>query len=176
MHAWATDYDNDSCETYRTNICLNKPETVICEDIRKLSIEKLRSISEIDAFAFGFPCNDFSVVGEQKGINGTYGPLYEYGVKAKDQLTEEQVKWVLKSEGYSEKEIERAISDYYVQGFSQSNVYEWQNPFSESFPNLVQLVKLCEFIKDFTPAKATIDFLKYKENLCLNIIPGDKNE
>ena len=82
VHAWATDYDHDSCETYRTNICPNKPETVICEDIRKLKIEKLRSISEIDAFAFGFPCNDFSVVGEQKGINGTYGPLYEYGVKA----------------------------------------------------------------------------------------------
>lgn len=32
---------------------------------------------------------------------------------SEDQLTEEQVKWVLKSEGYSEKEIERAISDYY---------------------------------------------------------------
>ncbi|MDY6895206.1 MAG: DNA (cytosine-5-)-methyltransferase, partial [Thermotogota bacterium] len=26
--------------------------------------------------------NDFSIVGEQKGINGTYGPLYSYGVKA----------------------------------------------------------------------------------------------
>lgn len=35
----------------------------------------------IDAFAFGFPCNDFSLVGEQKGFDGTYGPLYTYGVK-----------------------------------------------------------------------------------------------
>ena len=31
--------------------------------------------------AFGFPCNDFSVVGEQKGFDGVYGPLYTYGVK-----------------------------------------------------------------------------------------------
>ena len=32
--------------------------------------------------AFGFPCNDFSIVGEQKGIDGADGPLYSYGVKA----------------------------------------------------------------------------------------------
>lgn len=32
--------------------------------------------------AFGFPCNDYSVVGEQKGMQGVYGPLYSYGVKA----------------------------------------------------------------------------------------------
>jgi len=32
--------------------------------------------------AFGFPCNDFSVVGEQKGFDGKFGPLYSYGVKA----------------------------------------------------------------------------------------------
>ncbi len=83
-HAWATDYDKDTCETYRTNICPESPKSVICKDIRKLEIEKLAAISEIDALAFGFPCNDFSVVGEQKGINGVYGPLYEYGVKTLD--------------------------------------------------------------------------------------------
>ena len=26
-------------------------------------------------------CNDFSIVGEHKGFNGSYGPLYTYGVK-----------------------------------------------------------------------------------------------
>ena len=30
-----------------------------------------------------------------------------------EQLTKEQVHWVLKGEGYSEREIENAISDYY---------------------------------------------------------------
>lgn len=38
-------------------------------------------MGDIDALAFGFPCNDFSVVGEQKGFEGNYGPLYTYGVK-----------------------------------------------------------------------------------------------
>jgi DNA (cytosine-5)-methyltransferase 1 len=80
-HAWATDYDKDTCETYRRNICPDNPKSVVCRDIRKLDIEKLGEISPIDALAFGFPCNDFSVVGEQKGINGVYGPLYAYGVK-----------------------------------------------------------------------------------------------
>ena len=81
-HAWATDYDKDTCETYRHNICPEKPESVLCRDIRKLDLEDLAEISEIDGLAFGFPCNDFSVVGEQKGIDGVYGPLYAYGVKA----------------------------------------------------------------------------------------------
>lgn len=80
-HAWANDYHSDSCDTYRKNICPDKPESVICEDIRKLDIA---SLQPIDAFAYGFPCNDFSNVGERKGFNGTFGPLYTYGVKVMD--------------------------------------------------------------------------------------------
>lgn len=78
VHKWANDYDLDTCNTYRRNICPNDVESVICGDVRKLNIEPL---GDIDALAFGFPCNDFSVVGEQKGFNGTFGPLYTYGVK-----------------------------------------------------------------------------------------------
>jgi len=80
-HAWATDYDRDTCETYHRNICPDRRKTVVCRDIRKLDFAELREISPIDALAFGFPCNDFSVVGEQKGINGVFGPLYAYGIK-----------------------------------------------------------------------------------------------
>ena len=79
IHQWANDYDADTCETYRHNICPSEPQTVFHGDIRKFDMDKL---SSIDALAFGFPCNDFSVVGEQKGMDGIYGPLYSYGVKA----------------------------------------------------------------------------------------------
>lgn len=79
IHQWANDYDESTCETYKYNICPNAPETVYCEDVRKLDIEKL---PEIDALAFGFPCNDYSVVGEQRGMDGKFGPLYSYGVRA----------------------------------------------------------------------------------------------
>ena len=78
VHAWANDYDSDTCDTYRHNICPQDPESVIWGDVRKIDLEKLPPIS---ALAFGFPCNDFSVVGEQKGFDGKFGPLYSYGVK-----------------------------------------------------------------------------------------------
>ena len=78
-HAWSNDYDQETCNTYAENICRAHPETVICHDVRKLRLDDPR-LTPIDGFAFGFPCNDFSVVGEHKGIDGTYGPLYQYGV------------------------------------------------------------------------------------------------
>lgn len=77
-HEWANDFDKDTCETYATNICPDNVKSVICKDVRKLDVNKL---TKIDGLAFGFPCNDFSIVGEQKGMNGVFGPLYSYGVK-----------------------------------------------------------------------------------------------
>lgn len=91
-HAWATDYDLDTCETYRNNICPESRSSVVRHDIRTLAFERLMKISDIDALAFGFPCNDFSVVGEQKGIDGVYGPLYSYGIKALEYF---QPEWFL---------------------------------------------------------------------------------
>jgi DNA (cytosine-5)-methyltransferase 1 len=76
-HAWAVDYEKDSCDTYRNNICPDNSESVLCQDVRSLDIT---SLPAIDAFAYGFPCNDFSVVGEQNGFHGEFGPLYKYGV------------------------------------------------------------------------------------------------
>lgn len=78
VHQWSSDYDENTCKTYRRNICPKQPETVYHEDIRKFDLTHL---ADIDALAFGFPCNDYSVVGEQKGMDGIYGPLYSYGVK-----------------------------------------------------------------------------------------------
>lgn len=81
VHEWANDFDQDTCDTYFRNICNNDEslrKSVICEDVHTLDIEAL---SQIDALAFGFPCNDFSVVGEQKGFDGKFGPLYTYGIR-----------------------------------------------------------------------------------------------
>jgi len=81
VHQWATDYDKDTCDTYANNICPGQQNSVVHGDIRNLDIEK-DLIGSIDALAFGFPCNDYSVVGEKKGLDGTFGPLYSYGIKA----------------------------------------------------------------------------------------------
>ena len=81
VHEWANDFDSDTCDTYFRNICKSEESlraSVICQDVHALDIE---SLSPIDALAFGFPCNDFSVVGELKGFDGKYGPLYTYGIR-----------------------------------------------------------------------------------------------
>lgn len=79
VHAWANDYDPDACATYRQNIPGATRSSVACQDVRDFPIE---SMSGIEGLAFGFPCNDYSLVGEWKGLDGDYGPLYEYGVRA----------------------------------------------------------------------------------------------
>lgn len=89
-HAWANDYDEDTCNTYRKNICPSEPESVYHGDVRELDISKL---SEIDAFAYGFPCNSFSNVGEHKGLaNEKFGQLYWYGIEV---LRKFKPKWFI---------------------------------------------------------------------------------
>ncbi|WP_461672587.1 DNA cytosine methyltransferase [Priestia megaterium] len=77
-HEWANDIDNYAVQTYRENICPSRPESVIHGNVRDIDIE---SFAPIDAFSFGFPCNDFSLVGEHRGFDGEYGGLYTFGVK-----------------------------------------------------------------------------------------------
>ncbi len=79
QHAWANDYDRDTCITYIANICPEAPGSVYGGDVRDLPIKEL---GKINAFAYGFPCNSFSNVGEHKGFaNEKFGQLYWYGVE-----------------------------------------------------------------------------------------------
>jgi DNA (cytosine-5)-methyltransferase 1 len=120
-HAWANDYDKDTCNTFRKNFCHGDDSTVICEDVRTLDLNKLAGISPIDGLAFGFPCNDFSTVGEQKGFDGKFGPLYTYGVKALELF---QPEWFLaenvgglksSNEG---KAFQKILKDLYDAGYN----------------------------------------------------------
>lgn len=87
-HTWANDYDADTCETYRKNICPDAPETVYCSDVRDLDIKRL---GKIDAFCYGFPCNSFSNVGKHQGLeNEKFGQLYWYGIEV---LKEYRPQW-----------------------------------------------------------------------------------
>ena len=101
IHAWANDCDPSTCATYIKNICPDAPDTVICCDVRDLNLDALE---EIDALAFGFPCNDFSVVGKRRGLNGKYGLLYRYAVEAlekfqPDWFVAENVRGLLSANG-----------------------------------------------------------------------------
>lgn len=81
-HVWSNDYDKNACRTFAYNICGEEEHpSVIPGPVEKLPIGDKDLLPEIDCFAFGFPCNDYSQVGEKKGLDGTFGPLYSYGVK-----------------------------------------------------------------------------------------------
>jgi DNA (cytosine-5)-methyltransferase 1 len=102
-HLWATDYDLDSCKTYLTNIARYEREhhhrgdevKVIHADINSDDVD-LRSAEQfpaVDGLMFGFPCNDFSVVGESKGLNGKFGPLYKHGIRILNRA--DKPKWFI---------------------------------------------------------------------------------
>lgn len=78
-HGWAVEYHPDTANTYRENIQDASEETVFTADVRNFD---LRKVPAFNAFAFGFPCNDFSTVGEHRGLDGDYGALYTFGVHA----------------------------------------------------------------------------------------------
>lgn len=87
IHAWAVDNHPETCKTYVENIPGASDKSVICKDVRALTIADLKAVSDdIDGFAYGFPCNDYSSVGERKGIDGEFGPLYKHGLEIIDNF------------------------------------------------------------------------------------------
>ncbi len=86
---WANDYDEPTCKTYAKNIHPKNPEAVACSPVEDIDFEQ---VPDFDVLAFGFPCNDFSVVGKQKGFDGKFGPLYTYGLKA---ITVKNPQWFI---------------------------------------------------------------------------------
>ena len=83
-HSWASDLDLDTCKTYSKSVLLSNEELsekVICGDARELDLEDPKVFAPVEGFLFGFPCNDFSIVGETKGMSGKFGPLYKQGIR-----------------------------------------------------------------------------------------------
>lgn len=110
---WANDIDQDTCDTYANNIHQGNKDFVVCKPVQDIDFKK---VPDFDGLCFGFPCNDFSLVGEQKGTNGKFGPLYTYGVKA---ISEKNPKWFVAenvgglesaNEGKAFKTILKALS------------------------------------------------------------------
>lgn len=83
-HVWGVDMDPAAIQTYQTNIVERYGGKGICIDANVFCNDILCKSpnTKIDALAFGFPCNDFSLVGQQKGIQGKYGNLYKAGIVA----------------------------------------------------------------------------------------------
>lgn len=67
---WANEIDSEACKTYRCNFPEN---TLIESDIK--TIEKT-TIPDFDILTAGFPCQPFSICGNQKGFQDDRGNLF----------------------------------------------------------------------------------------------------
>jgi DNA (cytosine-5)-methyltransferase 1 len=81
-HVWGVDKDAAAIESYKYNIVARYGGVAICADANHFCERCIHDYRRITALAFGFPCNDFSLVGEKKGVNGQYGQLYKAGITA----------------------------------------------------------------------------------------------
>ena len=77
-HVWGVDLSQAAIDTFNAN---GNGEG-ICKDAWEFVKHDLDESHRIDALSFGFPCNSFSTVGEQKGLdNEKFGKLYQTGIK-----------------------------------------------------------------------------------------------
>jgi len=83
--AWANETDGCACKTYRCNF----PDTKLIEaDIRTVDFS---DFEKTDVITAGFPCQPFSVCGEQKGFSDDRGNLFFEIMRAVDCLKPEYV-------------------------------------------------------------------------------------
>ena len=127
-HVWASDYHPETCQTYQYNF---HDVNVVCADVKELDIA---SLGAIDGFAYGFPCNDFSIVGESKGFDGEFGALYKYGVKVINQynpsffIAENVGGLASANEGKALKKILKDLGDAGANGYELTvHKYKFEN-------------------------------------------------
>jgi len=94
-HSWGVDQDQDAIATYNSN---NLGEGILSDAMAFVESQPnneskcLKDFKKISALAFGFPCNDFSLVGKQKGFQGKFGNLYKAGIVA---IEENNPDWLI---------------------------------------------------------------------------------
>ena len=126
-HEWAIDANGDACKTIQQ---VMNSGNIIKQDVRGLDFN---SLSAIEGLVFGFPCNDFSVVGERNGTNGTSGQLYLSAVECLKKLSPmffvaENVSGLAQTNGNEDyrqilRELEEAGPGYSV----TSKLYKFEN-------------------------------------------------
>ena len=68
---WANDFNHFACETFRKNF----GDVIVEGDIE--NIDPKKDVPDCDIILGGFPCQDFSLLWKQPGLNGERGNLYK---------------------------------------------------------------------------------------------------
>ena len=82
-HVWGVDNHADSCVTFGSNQKCSDYYMDVNKFAESSNLKKVeKDHGKINGLLFGFPCNDFSLVGKNKKMSGEYGGLYKYACKA----------------------------------------------------------------------------------------------
>ncbi len=108
---WANDFSEWACASFRNYF----GDVIIQEDITKIDPFTDTSIPECDIVLGGFPCQDFSVIWKQPGLDGKRGGLYRHfldfvAAKKPKVFVAENVKGLLSAN--KNKAIETIIRDF----------------------------------------------------------------
>ena len=81
-HIWGVDNHEDSCKTFEKNQKCEAFHQNIEDFSKPSNLKKVKKdFGKIDGLLFGFPCNDFSLVGKKEKMEGKFGGLYRYACK-----------------------------------------------------------------------------------------------
>ena len=108
---WANDFKPEACETFRRHF----GNIIVEGDIEKINPYDNPEIPHCDLILGGFPCQDFSIIWKQPGLNGERGNLYKSFLRfvdAKKPLAfiAENVKGILTANG--KRAIRQIIEDF----------------------------------------------------------------
>lgn len=70
---WANDFKHEACQTFRRYF----GDIIVEGDIEQIDPYNNFSVPDCDLVLGGFPCQDFSIIWKQPGLNGERGNLYK---------------------------------------------------------------------------------------------------
>lgn len=108
---WANDFKHEACVTFRHHF----GDIIVEDDIEKIDPYTNNTIPECDMILGGFPCQDFSIIWKQPGLNGERGNLYKSFLRFVDAkkpkaFVAENVKGLLTAN--KKKAIRQIIEDF----------------------------------------------------------------
>ena len=108
---WANDLKHEACITFRNHF----GDIIVEGDIEKIDPYKDKNIPDCDLILGGCPCQDFSIIWKQPGLNGERGNLYKSFLRFVDAkkpkaFVAENVKGLLTAN--KKKAIEQIIKDF----------------------------------------------------------------